>query len=343
MPHCHTAILLMNTGTPQAPTPSAVRKYLKEFLIDPRIIDIPWPLRFLLVHGLIVPFRARRSAKAYERIWTQEGSPLAVHSQSFKSALSQSLGNEYLVLHAMRYGQPSLTQQIHSLCEDHPSLQTICLAPLFPQYASATIGSLLQKTAHIIHSRANIPRLVYLPPFYNHPLFIQALAHVAKPYLTSFHPDAVVFSYHGLPHKQILKSDLTSPRHCLQTPTCCEKPSHPYCYKAQCLLTSKALIKVLNLDPQTTHTSFQSRLGISQWIQPYTQDVLIQLGQKGVKRLAITCPAFVADCLETLEEIGIKAKEEWLKLGGEDFCLVPCLNTDPVWVDAFKTIVQEHI
>ena len=318
-------VLLAQLGTPASPTARDVRRYLREFLGDPRVIDIPGPARWLLVNAIIAPTRAPNSARAYQKIWSDEGSPLLVYGQALASALGKLLGEDYRVVLGMRYGEPTLAAALDAL-EDCDEIRVM---PLFPHDASSSSGSAAARVMELAAQRWNVPRVRILPSFYDDPGFIAAQAELARPVLDEAEPEHVLFSYHGLPERQIRKSD-PSGVHCFRA-SCCDAigPANARCYRAQCFATTRALIAELGLDAGRCSTSFQSRLGRTPWIQPFTDLVLPELAASGVKRLAVLCPAFVADNLETLEEIGIRATEQWQELGGERLALVPCVNASP--------------
>jgi ferrochelatase len=323
-------LLLVQLGTPDAPTPRAVRRYLAEFLSDPRVIDMPAPLRRLLLHGVILRTRPRASAAAYQKIWTAEGSPLRFHSEAFASALSRELGDAYSVSLGMRYGQPDVDRALAALAS--AGTDRLLVWPLFPQHSEAATSSALARVFQRL-PRFHFGRVRALGPCYDEPGFIAAWAAVARPALAEARPDHVLMSYHGLPERQIRAADVSG-RHCLMSDDCCEGTvgARHGCYRAQCFATSRALAAALALPPGRHSTSFQSRLGRTPWIKPYTDHELPRLFGAGVRRLAVMCPAFVADCLETLEEIGMRAREQWLALGGESLVLVPSLNATPDWV-----------
>jgi len=336
------AVLLLNLGTPDSPSVADVRRYLREFLSDPRVIDINPLGRWLLLNLVILPFRPAKSARAYQSIWGQEGhgSPLLFHSQGLTEGVRQKLGPGYVVELGMRYGKPSIASALAKLMEAQPL--KLVVAPLFPQYSSAANGSALARVYTLLEDAWNVPSLATLEPFFDHPAFIASFRDVAAPRLASFRPDHVLFSYHGLPERQIAKSDATG-KHCLASANCCDTlvPANRYCYRAHCFATTRALAAALGLTAAEHSVSFQSRLGRTPWIAPYTDVVLPELAKAGRKRLAILCPAFVADCLETVEEIGIRARDQWRSLGGEELLLVPSLNAEPVWVDAVARLVRE--
>lgn len=321
--------LLINLGTPQGADVPAVRSYLREFLTDKRVIDLPAPLRYLLVYAFILPFRPQKSAKAYQKIWTDEGSPLLVNTYKLSSQLQHLLGSQTTVAIGMRYGKPSIQDAINQLS----ACTTITVLPLFPQYSSAATGSALEEAMRIFSSQEVMPSLKIIRDFYQHPAYVNAQAQKIKTYLSG--SDHLLFSYHGIPERQISKSG------CKEVcPAQCPPISsqNANCYKAQCYETSQLLAKALQLNPKQYSTAFQSRLGKTPWIKPYTDEVLRELAANGVKHLSIACPSFVADCLETLEEIGMQAKKQWLSMGGEQLTLIPCMNDDPTWVSAIPLL-----
>jgi len=334
-----TGVLLVNLGTPDAPRPAEVRRYLREFLGDPRVLDMPALARWLLLHLVILPRRPRAAARAYAKIWTPQGSPLRVHGEALGAALARELGGDYVVALGMRYGRPSLREAAERLVE--ANVARILALPLFPQYSEAATGSAQAKLREEL-ARLESPPVSVLPPFYAEPRYVAALAEVTRPQLAAFGPDHVLFSYHGLPERQVRASDPTG-SHCLAAPTCCDAISAPNarCYRAHCFATTRAVAGALRLAPGASSTSFQSRLGGTPWIRPFTDEVLPELAARGVRRLAVLCPSFVADCLETLEEIGIRAAEQWQALGGEALRLVPSLNAEPVWVRTIAAWVRE--
>jgi ferrochelatase len=325
-------VLLVNLGSPDAPTTRAVRRYLREFLGDPRVLDMPALARWLLLNLVILPTRPRKSAEAYEKIWTPEGSPLVVHGIALRDGLRKELGDDWVVELAMRYGVPAIDAAIERLCA--ADVERIHVVPLFPQYASASTGSALDAVYSAAAGRHNVPPLAVLPAFHSEPGFIRSLAAVARSLPEEQLPDHLLISFHGLPERQVRASDATG-AHCFASEGCCDAigPANRHCYRAQCAATARALAAALRLRPEHWTMSFQSRLGRTPWIRPYTDEVLPELYERGVRKLAVACPSFVADCLETIEEIGIRAREQWLGLGGEDLVLVPCVNAHPVWVE----------
>lgn len=318
-------LLLINLGTPKAPNKPSVRQYLNEFLIDRRVIDLSRPLRHALVKGFILPFRTKKSTEAYKAIWLNEGSPLLVYSQELTAQVQKHLGQDYTVALGMRYGQPSIVAGLNKLKDCHE----LIILPLYPQYSSAATGSAIEECLNLIAQQEVIPTIKVINHFYQQPAYIHAQAELIKSSLSLEHH--LLFSYHGIPERQLSKTG------CVNS---CTSECAPNCYKAQCYQTSALLAQELNLAKQQYTTSFQSRLGKTPWIKPYTDEVLISLAAQGVKKLTVVCPSFVTDCLETLEEIGIRAKEQWMELGGEEFVLVPSMNSHPAWVTALSDIVK---
>lgn len=323
-------ILLINLGTPASPKIGKVRSYLREFLMDKRVIDLPALIRYALVYGLIIPFRSPKTAHAYEMIWTKQGSPLLVYGQQLAAQLQQTLGTQYKVVLAMRYGAPSIKAGLEQLRE----CTTLSILPLYPQYSSAATGSSIEESMRILSQQEVIPSVRIIRDFYQHPAYIKAQAQLIKQHLlpNSF----LLLSYHGIPERHITKSGCLTP--------CQDKcPSisqqNQQCYRAQCYQTTELLAQALNLADNQYATAFQSRLGKTPWIKPYTDELLAELRAKGIKQLAVACPSFVADCLETIEEVGMRCKEQWLQMGGTEFSLIPCLNTEQEWVNAIAQIV----
>lgn len=329
-----TGVLLVNLGTPEAPTRSAVKKYLIEFLTDPRVIDIPWLKRQLLVRGLIIPFRVKSSTQAYQSIWTEQGSPLMVHSLKTAELLQNRLCDGYQVEIAMRYGSPSIATALKNFQKN--KIKELIILPLFPQYASATTGSIFEKTFRELSSQLTLPRVTFIDEFHDHPLFIKAFQAVSS-HLNFADYDHILFSFHGLPERQLKKSSAN----CCKS-DCCKKPENSQCYAAQCHRTAYAIAKECNLLPGHYSICFQSRLGKEPWIGPFTSDRIKDLGQKGAKKILVFCPAFVADCLETLYEIAVEYEELFIHEGGETLDLVPGLNTHPLWIDALKNIIESQ-
>lgn len=402
-------VLLVQLGTPASPEVRDVRRFLRSFLSDPRVIDLPAPLRRLLVDGLIAPLRAPKSARAYRSIWLPQGSPLLVHSRALAHALSETLGANYRVALGMRYGEPYLAQALQTLAR--AGVERIVAAPLFPQNTQSSLGSASERVreCHALLGAA-APPLTLLGAFANEVGYIHALAEAARPALAGFAAEHVLFSYHGVPERHVRKAD-PGGAHCLLRANCCDAPcdagnlsnagdadntgdtgsagdagnlsntsddapgdpGYPVdandanesgggavkeggadtddiaaerirrnCYRAQCLATSRALAAALGDLARRHSTAFQSRLGPDAWLKPATFETLRELSGAGVRRLAVLCPSFTADCLETLEEIGIRAREHWRECGGEALLLAPCLNAHPAWVEALAQRIRRH-
>lgn len=324
-------IVLMNLGSPDSTRVPDVKRYLDEFLMDKRIIDYPYLFRLLLVKGMITPKRSPASAEAYKKIWWEAGSPLIVLTEQLKKALEQKMGEP--VETAMRYGNPHPAAAYENLMRRVPGLEEVILFPLYPHYAMSSYETAAEY-GKAVYRKGKYPfKLKVVPPFFQEPAYIQALAESIKPHLQQEF-DYLLFSYHGVPVRHIRKGDVTG-NHCLQTEDCCSKasPAHQYCYRHQVLRTAELTAKALGLSAGQYGHSFQSRLGREEWIKPYTVDVLAELPKKGKKKLLVVCPAFVSDCLETLEEIAMQGKETFLGAGGESFEMIPCLNVNRAWVD----------
>lgn len=322
-------VLLVNLGSPASTKVADVRRYLNQFLMDPCVVDLPWPLRRLLV-GLILLRRPPQSAAAYASIWWEEGSPLVVISRRVRDALRSQV--DMPVELAMRYGEPSIEQGILALAEQ--GVSEILLMHQYPQFADSTITTVVREAQRVIDQHKLPQRLTILPAFHAREEYLEALVASAQPHLEQGF-DHLLFSYHGLPERHLRKLDPTG-SHCLASPDCCERPSpaHATCYRAQCSAVSHAFAQRTGLQPEQWTMAFQSRLGRDKWIEPYTEQQLDKLAAQGVKRLLVMCPAFTADCIETLEEIGDRAREQFLSAGGEELVLVPCLNVEPQWIDA---------
>ena len=335
-----TGVLLVQLGTPDSTDVSDVRTYLREFLSDPRVLDIPTIARWLLLNAVILPFRPRRSAEQYEKIWTEEGSPLTIHTENLADGLAGALGEGFHVAFGMRYRHPSLASAVDQLVA--ANCDRIVVVPLFPQYSSAATGSAAEETLRVVGERWNVPTVATIGDFFDDPGFIAAVAEVAKPHLDEFRPDHVILSYHGLPEKQVKKSDPTG-EWCLATSDCCSRmvTANRFCYRAQCFASSRAIAEALGLASGSYSTTFQSRLAGQKWIEPYTDVEIQNRYDEGVRRLAVLTPSFAADCLETLEEIGIRLRKQWEDMGGEDLLQIPCVNAEPSWVSAVARMVME--
>jgi len=333
------AVLLVNLGTPDSPNFNDVIKYLFEFLNDERVIDIPSLLRFLLVNFIIVPFRAPNSAKLYKKLWKDDGSPLLSYSISLKDKLQNTLGNDFDVYLGMRYQNPSLKDVLSKIKEQN--YKRLIVLPLFPQYSSATTGSVYQKVMEIIKSWWVIPELIFINEFYDNEGFISAFVEVGKKYPLNEY-DHILFSYHGLPNRQFDKSH-TDRRSCKSCE--CEKsykPEFKYCYKASCYQTTRLLAKSLQISEDKYTVCFQSRLD-KEWLEPFSDEVLINLAKNGAKKVLVFSPAFVADCLETLIEIGYEYQKIFSENGGETVQLVESLNDRPLWIEALKNIILKAV
>lgn len=337
MQQAKTGVLIVNQGTPDSPATPDVRKYLREFLMDGRVIDIPFPARWLLVNGIIAPFRAPKSAKEYKKLWEERGSPLKFYLSDVRDLLQKALGEEYVVAFGMRYQSPNLETALNELKAAH--VKRIVVIPLFPQYASATTGSVNQKLGELTGKWQIIPSISYINQFMDHPKFIEAFAARGRAMMKEKDYDHVLFSYHGIPERHIKKGSVSDQ---CKLSTCCNTfhERNRYCYRAQCFYTSRLLAKALDLEEEQYTTTFQSRLGKNPWIQPYTDVVLKDLPGQGKKKVLVYSPAFIADCLETTLEVGEEFKEEFEEAGGEVWDLVPSLNTSRLWVECLKDLVE---
>lgn len=337
-------LLLINLGTPDAPTEEKVRVYLREFLMDPYVIDIPFVMRWLLVHGAILPKRPAQSAEAYRKIWSDRGSPLLEHLNGLVEEVRKLAGgSEWRVVGGMRYGNPSIQSALEALRAD--GIQDVVVLPLYPQYSLSATESSIVRTRALASRLAPGMRLRFVPAFYDDPSFIDSFAQVARQALQGFDFDHLLFSFHGLPERQVKKTDRSAGRsHCLSGPDCCARMTQENrdCYRAQSYATAAALARALGLEPGRFTVCFQSRLGRTPWIKPYTDQLYIELAARGVKRVAVMCPAFVSDCLETLEEIQIRGRDEFRKLGGEDLRLVPSLNSSAPWARAVLGLARKE-
>ncbi|MDQ7947715.1 MAG: ferrochelatase [Pedobacter sp.] len=325
-------ILLVNLGTPDHPDVPAVKRYLDQFLMDERVIDIPKFNRTLLVKGIIVPFRSPKTAKLYREIWSEKGSPLLHYSKIQAQLLQEHLGTDYQVELAMRYQHPSIENALQKLKAN--LVESIKVIPLFPQYASASTGSVIQLVMELVSKWPTIPPVSFVNSFHNNRQMIEVFAENARKHdIQSY--DHVLFSFHGLPERQLLKCDHTG-NYCLKVENCCDSlnDTNKFCYSAQGHDTARLLAKELGLPREKYTVCFQSRLGKEPWVQPYTTDVLKKLAAEGKKRLLVFSPAFVADCLETLYEITVEYHEEFRSLGGEHVQLVESLNDHPKFITA---------
>ena len=321
-------IVLVNLGTPDKPEKKEVKAYLDEFLMDKYVIDIPYLSRLLLVKGIILNTRPKRSAEAYKKIWTDRGSPLLFHSEDLVEKIRELV--DHPVELAMRYNKPSIHSAIRAVkaqgCND------ILFFPLYPQYAMSTTLTVEDKIKTEVKKIDPNLKISFVPPFYKDTDYIKLLSKTIRQKMANTDYDHILFSYHGVPVRQIEKTD-PSQMHCYKIENCCEvdSPAHQYCYRHQSFVISDKVAEELGIDKSQYTSAFQSRLGKTEWIQPYTDDTLKILPQKGIKKLLVITPSFVADCLETIEEIGIEGKETFLENGGEQYDLVPCLNSDNAW------------
>lgn len=331
-------ILLVNLGSPKTPTAKDVKPYLGEFLMDERVIDMPYILRALLVKGIILNTRPKKSAEAYKKIWWPEGSPLVVISQRQHKKVQERI--DIPIELSMRYGEPSIKTGLEAL--HAKGVDDVLMIPLYPQFAMATTETIEVLAEEVQKKHFPNMKVTSFPAFYNKKEYVEALAHSVKSHLEGYDYDHIIFSYHGVPERHIRKSDVTK-GHCTIDGTCCVTASkaHDFCYRHQCLETTRQVVEKLNIPADKYTNSFQSRLGADKWLQPPTDATVNGLAEKGVKKLAVVTPAFVADCLETLEEIGMEAHEEFIKHGGEEFRTIPCLNEDEMWIDALVTWIKE--
>lgn len=329
-------VILINLGSPETTSVPDLRKYLDQFLMDERVIDKPWLTRALLVKGIIVPFRAPKSAEAYKKIWIEEGSPLIVYTKQLKEALEK--GIEEPVEIAMRYGSPSPDVAFKELLRREPFLDEVTVLPLYPHYAMSSYETAVEYVKDFYKKNKYTFKLSFVPPFYKEPDYLEALSENMKPYLAKPY-DHILFSYHGVPARHIKKSDVTG-CHCLQTESCCEtdSPAHAFCYRHQIRTTTKLVADQLQIPVGKYSISFQSRLGKG-WLTPFTDIRLKEMPSEGIKNLLVVCPAFVSDCLETLEEIAMRGDEIFKEAGGKSFTMIPCLNTHPLWVKAVAGMV----
>ncbi|WP_299223742.1 ferrochelatase [uncultured Psychroserpens sp.] len=322
-------VLLVNLGSPDSPEPKDVKRYLGEFLMDERVIDVPLWARTLLVKGIILNTRPKASAKAYQKIWWEDGSPLIVISERLQQAIQKQ--TNIPVSLAMRYGSMTIKNGIQELIDK--GVDDVFLIPLYPQFAMATTETILVLAEDIRKTCFPNIKISDLPAFYNNSSYIDVLSNSIKRHLNGKDYEHLLFSYHGVPERHIRKSDVTR-SHCKIDGSCCITPSpaHEFCYRHQCIEVTRLVAEMLNLEEGTYSTSFQSRLGFDPWLQPYTDRTIERLGKEGVKKMAIVTPAFVSDCLETLEEIAMEGEEIFHEMGGEEFTTIPCLNDNDEWV-----------
>jgi ferrochelatase len=331
-------VLLVNLGSPDSPDPKDVKKYLGEFLMDERVIDVPLWARTLLVKGIILNTRPKASAEAYKKIWWQEGSPLIVLSERLQNKIQNQV--DFPVALAMRYGSMTIKKGIQELVDK--GVDDVFLIPLYPQYAMATTETILVLAESIRKEQFPNIKIQDLKAFYNNENYINVLSHSIARHLEGKDYEHLLFSYHGVPERHIKKSDITK-SHCKIDGSCCvtASPAHEFCYRHQCLEVTRLVAEKLSLKKGTFSTSFQSRLGFDPWLQPYTDRTIERLGKQGIKKMAIVTPAFVSDCLETLEEIAMEGEEIFHEMGGKEFSTVPCLNDDKEFVDLLSSWINE--
>ncbi len=328
-------VLLVNLGSPDSPSVHDVRKYLREFLMDGRVLDTPWPVRYCIVNFAILPSRPKESAHAYRTVWTPEGSPLVVTSQHVLTKLQQRVRRPVEL--AMRYQNPSIAGALKKLAEQE--VTHLLVIPLFPHYAMSSFETAAVRVQELAAKMTPPITVEIQPPYFDAPDYIAALVASAKNYLDAGY-DHLLFSFHGIPERHLRKSDPTG-GHCLAAENCCETPSpaHATCYRAQCFKTVAAFVAKAGVPKEKYSVSFQSRLGKDPWLKPYTDFELEKFPARGIKKLLVICPAFVSDCLETIEEIGMRGRETFLKAGGESLTLIPCMNEHPQWLLALEKMV----
>lgn len=330
-------LLLVNLGTPDAPTWNGLRRYLSQFLTDRRVIDIPWLFRNILFRGVVVPIRSLRVSKLYKEVWTEEGSPLKVYGEKVADGVQNIMGDDYVVRLAMRYQNPSIEVGLNELIKENVS--EIVIFPMFPQYASASTGSVHEEVMRLLKKREIIPPLKMINSYFDHPEMIKLFADNARKHdIESY--DHFIFSFHGLPQRYLKKeSDF-----CKCDGQCCKTihPVNQFCYSAQCHASAYAIARELGISEEDMTISFQSRLGPVDWLKPYTDKVLEEQVEKGNKKVLVFSPAFVADCLETIMEIGIEYKEDFVADGGEELDYVVSLNDNPRWMQIIADIVKDN-
>jgi len=332
-------VLLVNLGSPESPTAKDVKPYLDEFLMDKYVIDVPFILRALLVRGIILQTRPKKSAEAYARIWTDEGSPLIVISKKMHKKV-ESLVDIPVAL-AMRYGTITILKGLQELHDK--GVNEVLLFPLYPQHAMASTTTILVLAEELRAKHFPEMKFTTVPAFYNKPDYIQALANSIKKHLDAFEYDHLLFSYHGIPKRHIRKTDITK-SHCKIDGSCCNTPSpaHEFCYRHQCYETTKQVVNMLGIPEGKYSQTFQSRLAGDKWLTPYTDVEVNKMPEKGIKKLAVVTPAFVSDCLETLEEIAMEANHEFKVHGGQEFMAIPCMNDDDEWCGVVANWIKEY-
>lgn len=327
-------LLLINLGSPSAPERGAVARYLNEFLMDPFVIDLPSYLRWPLVRLIITPFRSQKSADAYRKVWIEQGSPLVHFTRLFSEGVKRQLGHQFDVRWAMRYGKPSIPEVLRNWNVDE-----LFVVPLYPQYAESSTRTAVEEVRKYMTSARSSTRVHVLEDFYVESEFISEQANCISERIEAFKPDHILLSFHGLPEHHLTK---LYPQHCLRDSECCATvtESNRYCYRAQAMATARALRGKIQFSPEKISLGFQSRLGRRPWIKPYTDIVIAELAASGAKRVLVSCPSFVADCLETLEEIQMRLREQFIEAGGEELELVPALNASERWIVQFSQMIE---
>ena len=325
-------VIMLNLGSPDSTDIPDVRRYLKEFLMDERVLDAPTPIRKLVVNAFILPFRPKQSAEAYEEIWTEAGSPLIVTSLALRDLVAESF--DFPIEMAMRYGNPSTPDVVEKLINQ--GVDDLYIMPMYPHYAMSSYETAVVAVMDEVRKSKPELKTTLLPPYYDDPGYIAALVESAQSYLQDDY-DKLIFSFHGIPQRHLVKGD-PSHQHCMKTPDCCNTchQDHATCYRHQCAMTVEKFVEALDIPKEKYMVTFQSRLGREPWLQPYTDKTLEALPEQGVKKIKIMCPAFTADCLETIEEISGEGAEIFEEAGGESFEQIPCLNTHPTWVEYLK-------
>lgn len=331
-------VLLVNLGSPESPEPKAVKTYLDEFLMDKYVIDVPFLLRAFLVRGIILRKRPEKSAEAYKKVWWKEGSPLVVLSKRMHEKV-QKLVNIPVSL-SMRYGKPSILSGLQELADQ--GVNEVLLFPLYPHHAMSSTTTVIEMAEELRKKHFPEMKFTIVPAFYNKPDYINALSNSIKKHLDGYDYDHLLFSYHGLPERHIRKTDVTK-SHCKIDGSCCNTPSpaHEFCYRHQCYETTKLVVKALGIPEGKYSQTFQSRLAGDKWLEPYTDVEVNKMPEKGIKNLAVVTPAFVADCLETLEEIAMEANHQFKEHGGENFLAIPCMNDGDEWIGVVKNWIED--
>jgi ferrochelatase len=333
-----TGVLLSNIGTPDSPTPEAVGRYLRQFLMDEYVLDMPFLKRWLLVNRIIVPRRKHYSAEHYQKIQMEEGSPLLVHTLRFAEGLAKELSDDHVIEIGMRYGNPSIVAGLGNLKK--AGVDRIVAVPLYPQYTQSSFVTAVVETEKQAKKLGLSDKLKFVDPFYIDPGFVEAWGQIVTEHLQTHSPDYVLFSYHGVPVRHIKQLDAIG--HCQNNESCCAQigSENRNCYRAQCHATSRAVAPAAGLTSNQYTTCFQSQFGKDEWIGPSFEDLVVELPKRGIKTVAVACLSFVADCLETVEEIGIRGRKEFQEAGGQDLTLIPCVNSHPLWIKAAANLIR---